>query len=153
MWVFLAPPAFCWWLLFHHLPYRWRVRRLVQGGELAAWDRLVDLWGRADCLYGSMVGPDLDSQIENDALEAYVTRHEGSEAHCFAALAHENRYVCAYALRAIWRIRVTRGDKLLLGELPTHLLERSDPIDQQWGCFMWSTGLGEYTRDRAAEGA
>jgi len=151
MWVFLVPPLYCWWLLFHRLPYRWRIHRLVQGGPKAAWDRLVGLWGRAECLYGSMVGPGLASQIENDALEAYVAKHAGSEAHCFAALAHENRYVCAYALRALWRIRVTRGDELRLEELPARLLERSDPVEQQWGCFSWTTPLGEYARDRVAE--
>lgn len=142
--VLVGPPAYSYWLLFDHLPYRWRVRKLVAGGPEVAWLRLVEQWERSDCVYGSMVGPELASRIENDGLEAYVARYKEPEAHCFRSLSHPNPYVCAYALRAICRLRATQDRSLDRSEVPAELLARTDSIEQQWACQGWTTSLGEY---------
>ena len=90
--------------------------------------------------------------IENDALEAYVTRFaKGPEDHCYGSLEHANPYVCAYALRTLWRARVTRGEPLRLSELPSSLLERPEVLEQQWACHVSETTLGDYARSRISE--
>ena len=144
IWVFLAPPAYLYWLFFDHLPYRRQVHKLVEGGPDRAWARLVELWDQSPCLYGSLVGHNLASRIENDGLEAYVSRHTEPEDHCFRTLSHPNPYVCAYALRALCRLRATQDRSLSRSDVPTELLERTEEIEQQWACQVWTSSLGEY---------
>lgn len=151
IWVLLVPPACLWWLFSEHLPYRWRVRRTVRGAPVDAWDRLVDLWSQTDCLFGSMVGHDLASRLENDAMEAYVARHQEPESHCFMTLLHENPTVCAYALRALCRLRAVQDRALDRSEIPAALLGRTEIIQQQWACKVWTCTLGEYAEECLAK--
>jgi hypothetical protein len=143
----------CWWLLFDYLPFRLKVHRVVRGGPHRAWRRLQRLWGEADAVYGSLVGPELATALENEAMEAFVHRYPDAEAVLAEGLRDESPSVCAYAVRALWRLKAVKGEFLTREHLPPELLGRTDPLVEWFGCRLSTTSLGEFVLRHLPEGA
>src|SRR5690349_16909141 len=81
VWAFVVISAPIWFPV--HLcglfQYRLAILRIVRGGQEKGWSNLVTLWRKCDVLYGSMVGPELRSRIENDAMECFIRKYPNAE--------------------------------------------------------------------------
>jgi|GEM_PF-5971785 len=104
---------------------------------------MVDIWSECTCFYASLVGPDGESRIENDALEAFIKKHPDSEKELLLLLEDKNPYVVAYSFRTLCRLHEEKLDYLNTSTLPAGLMERSDSITKQFGCIREEVELGK----------
>lgn len=64
------------WFFDESLAIREEMNKKLGDNPYEAWKIVINIWEDTDCLFGSMVGRNLEWVIENEIFEAFISKFE-----------------------------------------------------------------------------
>jgi len=125
-----------------------QLEQVLAGPWTDAWDRVRDLWRRADVVCIGIVGPVFEAHVtlEFAAALEFPRRFTQAAQVLFPALHDPSPTVVAYAFQSLRECPEWQKDKL-----PDSVFKRREEIQWHSGCFGWRRALGEGLAELTAD--
>lgn len=105
------------------------------------WERFAETWRAADCVRSGQIGPVMTPSQEHLLCEEFVELHPNATEFLLAKLRDPHPYLAAYAFKCL-----LRSCDLDMEDIPSDVLQRTEPIQTHWGCIVRTTTLGSFMR-------